>query len=98
MSESSSRDFKFVISEPLDNDNVSDAELGSKNSDEQKNGKNQISIFLEEHDGPGIQHIGLHTTDIVKSVQTSKLECNNVKYYQTPDSYYTNVTHIYFLN
>ena len=71
-------DFKFVISEPLEE---AESETRSKN-------KNQISIFLDEHDGAGIQHIGLHTPDIVRSVQESKMNCDQVKFYATPDIYY----------
>ena len=82
-------DFKFVISEPLDN------HTGDLNAVRSKS-KNQISIFLDEHNGAGIQHIGLHTPDIVKSVQKSKQSCDQVKYYVTPDSYYKTV--IYFFN
>jgi 4-hydroxyphenylpyruvate dioxygenase len=66
-------DFKFVIAEPF--------------NDLDK--KNQISIFLEEHQGPGIQHIGMHSSDIVQSVRQSKLLENEIiKYYVTPDHYY----------
>lgn len=77
---SNNNDFKFVISEPLDDDPTSST-----------NAKNQISIFLDEHNGPGIQHIGLHTQNIVKSVQNSKANCEHIKYYVTPDSYYNMV-------
>ncbi|XP_069138960.1 hemolysin VllY-like [Argopecten irradians] len=33
-------------------------------------GPNQVATFLREHGGPGIQHIGLHTPDIVTTVST----------------------------
>jgi hypothetical protein len=79
---SESNSFKFVISEPLEGDN----DVTNRNSN-----KNQISIFLDEHNGPGIQHIGLHTPDIFKSVKASKENCNQIKYYVTPDSYYQSV-------
>jgi hypothetical protein len=69
--------FKFVISEPLLNTNSN-----------KSNNKNQISIFLEENKGPGIQHIGMFANDIVKAVEESKLENNEIKYYETPDHYY----------
>jgi 4-hydroxyphenylpyruvate dioxygenase-like putative hemolysin len=72
-------DFKFVISEPLDE------ETSGKKS------RNQISIFLDEHKGPGIQHIGLHTPNIVESVAKSKENSDQVKYYATPDVYYETV-------
>ena len=87
LSESSSKDFKFVISEPLDD--IDDNGEGR--------GKNQISIFLDEHNGPGIQHIGLHTSNIVESVQSSKKNCKNANYYATPDSYYNNVRTIHVI-
>lgn len=70
-------DFKFVISEPLD-----DNETGPKN---------QISIFLEENSGPGIQHIGLNSNDIIQTVSSSKQNNLDIKYYSTPDEYYDDV-------
>lgn len=76
---STDNDFKFVISEPIDDDDAKNLK------------KNQISIFLDEHDGPGIQHIGLNTPDIIESVQNSKMNSEQVKYYVTPNSYYENV-------
>ncbi|CAF0730105.1 unnamed protein product [Brachionus calyciflorus] len=75
---STENDFKFVISEPIDD------EISTNKS------KNQISIFLDEHDGPGIQHIGLNTPNIIESVRTSKTNSDQVKYYATPNSYYNN--------
>jgi hypothetical protein len=71
--------FKLVIAEPLE------AEEATSNR------KNQISIFLEENGGPGVQHIGLHTNDIVRSVGETKKSCNDVEYYVTPESYYESV-------
>lgn len=79
---SQQNDFKFVISEPLENT--------GENKDE--NDKNQISIFLKENNGAGIQHIGLHTPDIVKSVKQSKETSQQIKYYATPDVYYETVS------
>lgn len=79
-----SKSFKFVISEPLEDD----SEVTSKNAN-----KNQISIFLDEHNGPGIQHIGLHTPDIFDAVKASKENCNQIKYYVTPESYYQSVSY-----
>lgn len=90
LEESASKDFKFVISEPLDDDRSEKVTPGLKTTNS-KEGKNQIAIFLEEHNGPGIQHIGLHTSNIVESVQQSKSDCDNVNYYSTPDTYYNNV-------
>jgi hypothetical protein len=75
--------FKFVISEPLKDDGV--------DADSESVKKNQISIFLEENGGPGIQHIGLFSNDIVKSVQESKKN-SNISYYATPELYYKSVS------
>ena len=74
-------DFKFVISEPLD-DGVGP--------------KNQISIFLDENNGPGIQHIGLNSTDIIKTVSNSKMNHLDIQYYSTPDEYYSNVSYNFY--
>lgn len=72
-------DFKFVISEPLGHGNE---------TNKPNNNQNQISIFLQENDGPGIQHIALHTPNIIESVTNSKKNNNEIEYYVTPDSYY----------
>ncbi len=53
---------------------------------------NQISVFLKENNGPGVQHIGLYTPDILKSVEISKKQNQGVNYYVPPDSYYTEVS------
>ncbi|XP_031568838.1 4-hydroxyphenylpyruvate dioxygenase-like protein [Actinia tenebrosa] len=50
-------------------------------------GLNQIQTFLEEHGGPGVQHIGLHTTDIVHAVD--RLKKDGVQFVTPPDAYYT---------
>jgi 4-hydroxyphenylpyruvate dioxygenase len=71
-------DFKFVISEPL----------GHNESNKENENQNQISIFLQENDGPGIQHIGFHTPNIIESVTNSKKNNKEIEYYVTPDSYY----------
>lgn len=109
LEQSASKDFKFVISEPLDDhDQNNDVGVGLAQKQQQqvhvtsdessgeaavppRGGKNQIAIFLDEHNGPGIQHIGLHTCNIVDSVRSSKDGCDSVSYYATPDSYYDNV-------
>ena len=80
-----------MISEPLDDDSSEKVVTQVQKTTNSKEGKNQIAIFLEEHNGPGIQHIGLHTSNIVESVQQSKSDCDNVNYYATPDTYYNNV-------
>lgn len=74
------QNFKLVISEPLEDDPFNN-----------ESAKNQISIFLDENNGPGVQHIGFHTDNIVNSVRETKNNCDQVKYYVTPDSYYDNV-------
>ena len=49
-------------------------------------GYNQIERFLTANQGGGVQHIGLHTSDIFKTV--AQLRENNVKIIQQPISYY----------
>lgn len=53
--------------------------------------ENQIRVFLNENNGPGIQHIGLYTPNIINSVAMSKLSNNLVTYYVPPDGYYEDV-------
>ncbi|XP_065581773.1 4-hydroxyphenylpyruvate dioxygenase-like protein isoform X3 [Artemia franciscana] len=48
-----------------------------------------IRIFLDEHGGPGIQHIGLHTKSIVPCV--SRLHENGVQFWKPPEAYYSSV-------
>lgn len=72
--------FKFVIAEPFKEDTVDSSSVEKK--------KNQIAIFLEENEGPGIQHIGLFSNDIVRSVEDSKKNNLDIKYYETPEGYY----------
>jgi 4-hydroxyphenylpyruvate dioxygenase-like putative hemolysin len=52
-------------------------------------GPNQLSTFLEEHKGDGIQHIGLHTEDMVDTVSTLKQQ--GVNFVEPPYTYYTQV-------
>ncbi|OWF50988.1 4-hydroxyphenylpyruvate dioxygenase-like protein [Mizuhopecten yessoensis] len=52
-------------------------------------GPNQVATFLTEHGGPGIQHIGLHTPDIVTTVST--LMARGVEFAEPPYTYYTEV-------
>jgi 4-hydroxyphenylpyruvate dioxygenase len=51
--------------------------------------KSQIDEYLEFHRGPGVQHIALATTDIVKTV--AELKDRGVQFLQTPESYYEEV-------
>lgn len=69
-STNTNKDFKLVIAEPLDDDEK----------------RNQISMFLDANAGPGIQHIGLHTPNIVRLVESTK--DGHIAYYETPKSYY----------
>jgi 4-hydroxyphenylpyruvate dioxygenase len=51
--------------------------------------KSQIDEFLEFHYGPGVQHIGLVTEDIVKTV--IQLRANGVEFLPIPKTYYANL-------
>ncbi|XP_062330743.1 4-hydroxyphenylpyruvate dioxygenase-like protein isoform X1 [Osmerus eperlanus] len=48
---------------------------------------NQVDTFLEQHKGPGIQHIGLYTQDIVSTTQT--MATAGVHFFSPPPAYYT---------
>ncbi|XP_013382993.1 4-hydroxyphenylpyruvate dioxygenase-like protein isoform X2 [Lingula anatina] len=50
-------------------------------------GPNQVETFLEQHDGPGVQHIGLHTGDIISSSQL--LRDRGVVFLKPPPAYYS---------
>ncbi|KAM9558713.1 4-hydroxyphenylpyruvate dioxygenase-like protein isoform 1-T2 [Salvelinus alpinus] len=52
-------------------------------------GRNQVDTFLEQHGGPGIQHIGLYTQDIVSTAQT--MGQAGVHFFSPPPAYYTEV-------
>uniref|UniRef100_A0A673CWG4 4-hydroxyphenylpyruvate dioxygenase n=1 Tax=Sphaeramia orbicularis TaxID=375764 RepID=A0A673CWG4_9TELE len=52
-------------------------------------GRNQVDTFLEQHRGPGIQHIGLYTKDIVSTAQT--MAEAGVRFFSPPPAYYTEV-------
>ncbi|CAL8282476.1 unnamed protein product [Merluccius merluccius] len=52
-------------------------------------GSNQIDTFLKQHGGPGIQHIGLHTNDIVSTART--MAEAGVQFFSPPPTYYTEV-------
>ncbi len=49
--------------------------------------KSQIDEFLQFYGGPGVQHIALHTDDIIRTVTT--LRERGVKFLRVPDTYYT---------
>jgi 4-hydroxyphenylpyruvate dioxygenase len=48
--------------------------------------KSQIDEYLDYYRGPGVQHIALLTTDIVKTIET--LRENGVEFLSVPESYY----------
>lgn len=48
--------------------------------------RSQIEEFLAFHQGPGVQHIALHTHDIIRTIET--LEANGVSFVPAPESYY----------
>jgi 4-hydroxyphenylpyruvate dioxygenase len=51
--------------------------------------KSQIDEYLEFYGGPGVQHIAVSTTDIVRTVR--ELQARGVRFLRTPDSYYHDV-------
>ncbi|XP_014679902.1 PREDICTED: 4-hydroxyphenylpyruvate dioxygenase-like protein [Priapulus caudatus] len=53
------------------------------------NAPNQVQQFLDHHGGPGIQHIGLHTNDIIETV--SCMENLGVEFLNPPSTYYTEI-------
>jgi 4-hydroxyphenylpyruvate dioxygenase len=48
--------------------------------------KSQIEEYLEFYGGPGVQHVALSTSDIVRTVR--ELRSRGVRFLATPDSYY----------
>ncbi|XP_038046247.1 4-hydroxyphenylpyruvate dioxygenase-like protein [Patiria miniata] len=52
-------------------------------------GPNQVDRFLEQHGGAGIQHIGLHTPNILQAV--SSLRQAGLDFIEPPPAYYTQV-------
>ncbi|MBN3282500.1 HPDL protein, partial [Polyodon spathula] len=52
-------------------------------------GRNQVDTFLEQHHGPGIQHVGLYTPDIISTSRT--MEESGVEFVSPPPAYYTEV-------
>jgi 4-hydroxyphenylpyruvate dioxygenase len=51
--------------------------------------KSQIDEYLEFYGGPGVQHIAVSTTDIVRCVE--ELQARGVQFLRTPESYYDGV-------
>ena len=52
-------------------------------------GKSQIQEYLDEYRGSGIQHLAMHTSDIVHSVR--QLRDVGINFLETPDTYYETV-------
>jgi 4-hydroxyphenylpyruvate dioxygenase len=52
--------------------------------------KSQIEEYLEFYGGPGVQHIAMTTSDIVRTVDT--LQSRGVRFLNTPDTYYEDVS------
>ena len=52
-------------------------------------GANQVDVFLNNHGGEGVQHVGLHTNNIISAV--SQLQGNGVRFNEVPYTYYTEV-------
>ena len=50
----------------------------------------QIQEYLDYYRGPGVQHIALHTDDIVSTV--AEMRRRGVEFLQTPDTYYEDVS------
>jgi 4-hydroxyphenylpyruvate dioxygenase len=48
--------------------------------------KSQIEEYLEQYDGPGVQHLALRTDDIVQTVQ--ELKNRGLRFMETPATYY----------
>lgn len=51
--------------------------------------KSQINEYLEEYRGPGVQHIALHSSDIIKSV--SNLNSTGIETLDIDEEYYSEV-------
>jgi len=47
---------------------------------------NQIDVFVSEHGGPGVQHIGINTTDICRSKEYMRQR--GVSFIEPPPTYY----------
>ncbi|KAM6457447.1 4-hydroxyphenylpyruvate dioxygenase-like protein isoform 1-T2 [Liasis olivaceus] len=52
-----------------------------------KQKRNQVDTFLQEHDGAGIQHVALYTTDIVGTA--AAMAKSGVNFFKPPLSYYS---------
>ena len=52
--------------------------------------KSQIDEYLDFYDGPGVQHVALLTSDIIKTIK--KLKENGIEFLEVPDTYYEDLT------
>ena len=52
--------------------------------------KSQIDEYLEFYEGPGVQHVALLTSDIIKTIKM--LKANGVEFLEVPDTYYDGLT------
>ncbi len=59
------------------------------NEPDVENGKSQIQEFLDRHNGPGVQHIALLTSDIHTVIP--ELRERGMKFLETPDAYYDQI-------
>jgi 4-hydroxyphenylpyruvate dioxygenase len=48
--------------------------------------KSQIEEYLDYYGGPGVQHMALHTSDIVETVK--QLRANGIRFMRVPGTYY----------
>lgn len=53
-------------------------------------GKNQVSTFLDNNGGPGVQHVAFHTDDIIST--TAQLRKRDLSVIQPPIEYYSSPT------
>ena len=52
--------------------------------------KSPIDVYLDFNDGPGVQHVALLTSDIIKTIK--KLKENGIEFLEVPDTYYEDLT------
>ena len=50
-------------------------------------GKNQVSTFLDNNNGPGVQHVAFHTNDIIST--TASLRRRGLSMVHPPEEYYS---------
>ena len=50
---------------------------------------NHVQMFLDHHGGAGVQHIALHSPDMLYTVNT--LACRGVPFRRPPPAYYKQV-------